>query len=287
MRNGNPPLTSSTPSFSELQYEEIGESIPQSDPDVDPWNFPLFERKSLPFDRLGIMSRPSLVPTSQGMMILRYDKLTCGILSVKDGMAENPWRTLVWPRAKDNQALYHALLALTAVHSSKQDPSLRVQGVSHMRQSITSLVLHSQGMRADAVLATSLALAFAYMRDRHTRTCIQHLRDTKALVSRVLDEGLESKGRGNDLDRIHFLCNTWSYMEVTARLTSIDDCGRPDLDLPVFHLPIDAVHDIDPLMGCTTTLYPLMGRVANLIKHMRKSSYNTVSLVAQAMELKL
>ncbi|KAJ5612236.1 hypothetical protein N7510_005430 [Penicillium lagena] len=275
--------------FSELledENEDIEDIIRQSDPDVGPWNFSLSEQGTLPFDLLGIPTGPSLSPSSQEMMILRYDKLTCGILSVKDGITENPWRTLVWPLAKDTPALYHAIFALTAFHSSKENPSLRVQGVAHMRQSITSLMQQIQDMRADAALATSLALAFADTWDQHTRTCIQHLRGAKALVSRVLNEGLRSNARGDELDRVRFLYNTWSYMDVIARLTSMDDCGTPDFDLSIFHLPSDAVHEIDPLMGCAATLYPLMSRVAELIQRVRKSSSNTVSLVAQAMELK-
>lgn len=264
--------------------EDIEEIIRQSD--LGPWGLAIPGQGSSLFDSFGIPRGPPLAPESQEMLIMRFDKLTCGILSVKDGQTENPWRTLIWPLAKDTPALYHAIFALAAFHSCKENPSLRVQGVGHMRQSMTYLMQQIQNMRADAALATSLALAFADTWDHHTNTCIQHLRGAKALVSQVLIAGLQSGMRGDELDRVRFLYNTWSYMDVIARLTSVDECDGQGLDISIFHLPDDVVHEIDPLMGCATTLFPLMSRVARLIQRVRKIPSNSLSIVSQAMELK-
>ncbi|KAJ5952945.1 uncharacterized protein N7479_011358 [Penicillium vulpinum] len=276
-------------SFSQLledENDDIEEIIRKADPGLGPWNFTLPDEDSFNLRTPSISDNPPLPPESPEMLVLRFDKLTCGILSVKDGALENPWRTLIWPLAKDTPALRHAIFALTAFHSSKQNPHLRVQGVKYMRQSITGLVGQIQNMRADAALATSLALAFADTWDQHTRTCIQHLRGAKALMCQVIAAGMQGGVSDEELDRIRFLYNTWSYMDVIARLTSLDECGPQSWDSSIFDLPSDTVHDIDPLMGCATTLYPLMSRVAKLIQHVRKSSSNTVSVVAQAMELK-
>ncbi|CAI7650595.1 unnamed protein product [Penicillium glandicola] len=272
-------------SFSQLledENDDIEEIIRKSDPGLGPWNFTLPEGDYFP----SMSDNPSLPPESPEMLVLRFDKLTCGILSIKDGALENPWRTLIWPLAKDTPALRHAIFAMTAFHSGKQSPHLRVQAVKHMRQSITGLVGQMQNMRADAALATSLALAFADTWDQHTRTCIQHLRAAKTLMCQVIAAGTQGAVSDEELDRIRFLYNTWSYMDVIARLTSLDECGAQSWDSSVFELPSDTVHDVDPLMGCATTLYPLISRVANLIQHVRKSTSNTVSVVAQAMELK-
>jgi hypothetical protein len=220
------------------------------------------------------------------MLTMRFDKLTCGILSIKDGMMENPWRTLIWPLAKSTPALHHAILALSAFHAAKENPSLRVQGVKHMRQSIVCLRQQIQSMRADTALATSLALAFADTWDQNTRTCIQHLRGAKALMLQVLNAGLQGGLQPEELDRIRFLYNTWTYMDVIARLTSLDESGPQDLNPSIFQLPTDAVHEIDPLMGCAATLFPLIGKVGRLVQRVRKTSTNSVSIVSQAMELK-
>lgn len=276
-------------SFSRLLDDEnndIEEIIRQSNTGIGSWNLTFPGVEAFNFDTSTIPGSPSLAPESPEMLVLRFDKLTCGILSVKDGALENPWRTLIWPLAKDTPALRYAIFALAAFHAGKQNPSLRVQGVRHMRQSMTCLARQIQNMRADAALATSLALAFADTWDQHTRTCIQHLRGAKAFMCQVIAAGMHKNISDDELDRIRFLYNTWSYMDVLARLTSLDECGPQNWNSSIFELPSDTVHDIDPLMGCATTLYPLMSRVAELIQHVRKTPSNTVSVVAQAMELK-
>ncbi|EHA25473.1 hypothetical protein ASPNIDRAFT_211476 [Aspergillus niger ATCC 1015] len=233
-----------------------------------------------------ICREPNLGVASPEMLVLQFDRVTCGILSVKDGIHENPWRTLIWPLAKETPALYHAVFSLAAFHSSKEVPALRVHGVDHMRQSITHLVHDIRNMRVDAALATSLALAFADTWDQHTRTCIQHLKGAKALVSQVVGLGAQGEMRGINLSRVRFLYNTWLYMDVIARLTSREESGDQEVDAPFFQPPSHAVHEIDPLMGCATTLFPLINQVARLVQRVRKTASNSISLISQAIELK-
>ena len=228
---------------------------------------------------------------SPEMLVTRFDKITCGILSVKDGAGENPWRTLIWPMARDTPALQHAVFSLAAFHSSRENPAFRVHGVDHMRRSIACMVHGIQNMRTDAALATSLALAFADTWDQHTRTCIQHLRGAKALVSQVLQDGAHMLARrgeedAHNLKRVRFLYNTWLYMDVIARITSLDECGSHVLDIPLFDSSDNTVHEIDPLMGCATTLFPLIDRAMRLIQRVRRTDSNSVAIVSQAIELK-
>ncbi|RDW72560.1 fungal specific transcription factor domain-containing protein [Aspergillus mulundensis] len=232
------------------------------------------------------LARPALSIGNPEMLVLHFDRSTCGILSVKDGIHENPWRTLVWPLAKDTPALYHAVFALAAFHASKDNPSLRVLGVDHMRQSITCMVQDIQSMRTDAALATSLALAFADTWDQHTRSCIQHLRGAKALVAQVVGLGMQGGLQGTDLRRVRFLYNTWLYMDVIARLTSREEQGDQEIEVPSFPFPQGTVHEIDPLMGCAATLFPLINQVARLIQRVRKTESNSISLISEAIELK-
>lgn len=283
------PNTPGSLSFSQLldeDNEDIEDIIRQSDPGAGPWNLTFPGQDGGSFDLSRLPDELSLAPESQEMLALRFDKLTCGILSIKDGVTENPWRTLIWPLAKSTPALYHAIFALSAFHAAKENPSLRVQGVKHMRQSITCLRQQIQSMRADTALATSLALAFADTWDQNTRTCIQHLRGAKALMLQVLNAGLQDGLSADELDRVRFLYNTWTYMDVIARLTSLDESGSQDLNPSIFHLPGVAIHEIDPLMGCAATLFPLIGRVARLVQQVRKTTTNSLSIVSQGMELK-
>jgi hypothetical protein len=45
--------------------------------------------------------------------------------------------------------------------------------------------------------------------------------------------------------------------------------------------------EIDPLMGCASTLFPLIGRVANLVRKVRKSACNSIDIISQANDLKI
>ncbi|KAI9880951.1 MAG: hypothetical protein M1830_009445 [Pleopsidium flavum] len=241
------------------------------------------------YDPLNAIYRPpDFHANSPEMLMVRFDRQTCGILSVKDGPTENPWRTLVWPLARDSPALYHAISSMTAFHTSKEKPEMRVEGMEHMRRSIRSLAAGIESMRTDTALATTLVLAFSESWDRHISTGIEHLRGAKALVNQALVRHQQSTLIGDDLTRLKFLCNTWVYMDVIARLTSVDDDDSNDFDAVLWY-PLGLItpnNEVDPLMGCATTLFPLIGRVANLVRRVRKNHCNSVAIISQAMELK-
>ncbi|CZR63591.1 probable acriflavine sensitivity control protein ACR-2 [Phialocephala subalpina] len=240
-----------------------------------------------PFNK--IYRQPEVQAGSPEMLMLRFDKQTCGILSVKDGPTENPWRTLVWPLARDSPALYHAIASMTAFHTSKEKPALRVDGMEHMRRSIRSLATGIEKMRTDTALATTLVLAFSESWDQHISTGIEHLRGARILVNQALVSHKKQNLMGDDFARLKFLCNTWVYMDVIARLTSIDDDDTVDFEQVLAPLNMESPNghaEIDPLMGCASTLFPIIGRVANLCRKVRKVDSNSIAIISQAIELK-
>ena len=91
-----------------------------------------------------------------------------------------------------------------------------------------------------------------------------------------------------DSSRLKFLCNTFVYMDVIARLTSLED--PHDLNLEEILTTVNASYgeqvEVDPLMGCALTLFPLIGRAANLIQRVRKTKSNSLTTISTAMELK-
>ena len=242
-----------------------------------------------PFSK--IYRQPKVQAGSPEMLMLRFDKQTCGILSVKDGPTENPWRTLIWPLARDSPALYHAIASMTAFHTSKEKPALRVDGMEHMRRSIRSLATGIEKMRTDTALATTLVLAFSESWDQHISTGIEHLRGARILVNQALVSHKKRHLSGDDLARLKFLCNTWLYMDVIARLTSVDEDETTDFDqlLAPLNLPMSQMNshtEIDPLMGCAATLFPLIGKAATLCRRVRKVETNSIAIISQAMEVK-
>ncbi|KAI4116055.1 MAG: hypothetical protein LQ345_003463 [Seirophora villosa] len=233
---------------------------------------------------------PRFSSRSPEMVLMRFDRQTCGILSVKDGPTENPWRTMIWPLAQDSPALYHAIGSMTAFHIARDHWKLRVEGVAHMRDSIRYLScgIEEGNIRLDAALATTLALAFSESWDRHISTGIQHLKGAKTMVNQALLEHRRNSLTPEEVRRLRFLCNTWVYMVVIARLTSVDDDESDEFDYAL-NAPIhslEAQHEMDPLMGCASTLFPLIGRVANLVRAVCKSARNSINTIQQANELK-
>ena len=258
-----------------------------------------------------IYPQPFFAEDSPEMLTFRFDRLTCGILSVMDGPTENPWRNLVWPLAQQSPALYHAITAMTAFHSAGDVPQLRVVGHEHKAASIRFIQegIRDNSMDDQTAIATALALGFAEAWDQHTATGNTHIKGAQVLVRRALRDHQRNQLVGDDLSRLKFLCNAWVYMDVIARLTSVDSddsndfdntfvfSGNPNDCPPLvfgdaehpgfgidFGMPIDA--RLDPLMGCANTLFPLIGRVANLVRKVCRSQANSPAIISQANDLK-
>lgn len=233
---------------------------------------------------------PRLSPSSLELLLLGFDRETCGILSIKDGPTENPWRTMIWPLAHESPALYHAIVSMAAFHTARSKKELIVEGITHMEKSVENLRSGiSEGtIHLDAALATTLALAFTESWDLHTSTGIKHLKGAKWLIHRALVTHRNDALTPPEVARLRFLCNTWVYMVVIARLTSVDDDESNDFDyaLNAATDPHKTQHEVDPLMGCAATLFPLIGRVANLVRKVRKTPRNSINIISQANDLK-
>ncbi|KAL8716102.1 MAG: hypothetical protein Q9220_000007 [cf. Caloplaca sp. 1 TL-2023] len=239
----------------------------------------------------GIYSWPRLSSTSPEMMTLQFDKSTCGILSVKDGPGENPWRTMIWPLAQDSPALYHALISMTAFHNSKNSHLLRIEGITHMKRSLKYLRLEmaNKSISVDAALATTLALAFAESWDLHISTGILHLRGAVSLINTAIAQRENRSLSSSQMDNLRFLFSTWVYMDVIARLTSVnvDESDHFSFALDAAIGPQRARYKVDPLMGAAATLFPLIGRVANLVRIVFRSSRNSIKMISHANDLKM
>ena len=218
----------------------------------------------------------------------RFNRNTCGVLSVKDGPTENPWRTLIWPLARDCPALYHAIASMTSFHQSFQNPPMRLQGIDHMHTAVQALSEGLQNMRFDAAISTTLVLAFAESWDVHISTGINHIKGAKVLINQALVQQRQTPKQGEEWARLKFLCNTWIYMDVIARLTSADDDQSNDVDAIYnsIHPAGETEASLDPLMGCAHSLFPIIGRVATTIRKVQKPSCDYPYLITQAMRLK-
>ena len=232
--------------------------------------------------------QPGSAARSSEMLLRKFDKHTCGILSLRNGPNENPWRTIVWPLAHDSAPLFHAIHSLTAFHSAKRRPQLKVEGMERMRTSVQLLASGIGDMHIETALATALVLAFSESWDMHISTGSRHLRGARVLVSKALGAARLQDHDSLEGRRTRFLCNSWLYMDVIARLTSAEDTEFDEIDeaLWSFVTPKGFTEEIDPLMGCASTLFPIIGRVAGLACKVKTSASTSIHLISQASELK-
>ena len=252
-----------------------------------------------------MLHQPQVNVGCPDVLFSRFDRETCGILSVKDGPTENGWRTLVLPMARNCPPLYHALAALTSFHLAKQLPSLRQQGIEHMQSSLNGLRSQLPHMRADAAVATSLVLAFAESWDKKITTGIDHIKGACSMLQRAFASHKEKPLSGRDLERLRFLSSTWVYMDVIARLTSTgssdynefdeicqtfsSSCSIPERASPSCpqHGSVPGDAGLDTLMGCAASLFPLVGHTANLVRRVYRTSFNNAPIIARATELRV
>ena len=293
------PGVSNLQTYPSIPSDDDVEEILREPDDPGAWNMalpsPLYsDSSSSCLSRLNVLStaiygQPKLYPDSEEMLTLRFDTQTCGILSIKDGPTENPWRMQLWPMARESPALRYAINAMTAFHASKERPSLRIKGMQDFGQSLVLLSAGIQDERVDVSLATTLVLAFAESWDQLISTGITHLRGAKRLVNQVVTNYRQGSLHPEVEARLNFLCRTWVYMDVIARLTALEGDDSEDFTT-VLSSPLCGTlaptQSIDPLMGCASTLFPLIGRVANLIRKVRTSRRNSLPIVSQASELK-
>ena len=232
----------------------------------------------------------NLDPEFSGFLHLLFHDHTCGILSIKNGLGENPWWNLLWPMAFTDAALYYSTLAMTASHAaSSRYPALRHKALALQTTGIHLLQANMSKMRSDTALATALVLAFAESWHSHIYSGIIHLRGARRMILQGLEQQASTEMDAIDQDRMQFLQSTWVYMDVIARLTALGGDDPEDLDsivLPTMYGPEAVIHEIDPLMGCATTLFPLIGAIASLIKEVRKSRKTLLQTITRAAVLR-
>ncbi|RVX66419.1 hypothetical protein B0A52_09649 [Exophiala mesophila] len=224
-----------------------------------------------------------------------FEHQTCTILSIKDDHTKSPWVTLIWPMAAGYPALYHALAAMTCFQLCKTQPQFRGSGLHHVRSSMQNL---AHGFKDDvagleAMIATRLALAFAQAWDpQKTTNGIDHINDAKSLIQEAASQHRHRRTTPANLSRLSFLANTCMYMDVIARLNCseqntannlafVNACSALSSHVPGFQ-------QLDPLMGCAITLFPLMGRLAELVGRvlMRPGKQNSPPIISTAAELR-
>lgn len=236
-----------------------------------------------------LSSQPQLAIDSPEMLMKRFDRLTCGIMSISDAPKENPWRRLIWPLMYSNPIVFDAVASMTCFQGSRNTPELRARGNYYSSRVLTAMQTEPESLRTDVALASALCLAFGESWDCSfsAKTGIDYIRVCKRLVKGALRTGRQNPSDVESQRRLKFLCKTWIYIDVIARLTSVDNDISNDFEhvTNLINGPLDAETDLDPLMGCASTLFPIVGRVANLARRVCRLENNTLEIVQEASRL--
>lgn len=241
---------------------------------------------------------PSLSDSAETVKHL-FDNYLYDVLSVEDDQTTNrtmnPWQVHVWPMADNCPALYHALAAMAYSYTSKSQPQFRGAGLEHCDSSLQALAQGKDNMTMplEASLAARLALGFVgTWDDQHFSSGIEHLRTAGRLIRDALNKHQTARLEGEELDRLSFLARTWMYKDVTTRLANSYDGDSLDLEFMTtcIHLdPLPLEQQLDPLMGCAITLFPLLGRLADMIKCVRRRTekHNSPFMISKGTELRV
>ncbi|KEF52512.1 uncharacterized protein A1O9_11354 [Exophiala aquamarina CBS 119918] len=245
-----------------------------------------------PFLHWDQQSTPKRLP--QATIRELFELRTCEILSIKDDQTRNPWRTLIWPMAQDCPALYHALAAMTCLQLTKTQPEFGLPGIRHYDLCIQALSTTevNNSMSLESAIATRLALGWAECWDnRKTSTGMNHINSAHRLMQKAVSKHQASSLTDGELSRLSFLANTWIYMDVLARFSCLQDGGPLDFDFMntcSLLSPVPLSRQVDPLMGCAVTLFPIIGRLADLVRHVRKRSEkrNSLAIISKALDIR-
>ncbi|KAJ4512351.1 hypothetical protein HRR83_006867 [Exophiala dermatitidis] len=224
-----------------------------------------------------------------------FDEHLSDVISIKDDQPKNPWRVYVWPMADSCPALYHALAAMTYLYASNSRPQLRTAGLEHLRASRQAFTPgeNTTNMSLHASLAARLVLSFAESWGGQPASCaIEHIRIAAGLLRDAFEKHQNTRLKGEELGCLSFLARIWIYKDVINRLTTSYKEEPVDVDSITAYVLLDPVpleQQLHPLLGCAIKLFPLLGRLTDVIKSVQRRSekHNSPSMISRAAALRL
>ena len=209
-------------------------------------------------------------------IVQQFCQNTSTILSIRTGPRENPWLEVIWPMAQNHGILYHALAAMACSQASGDRYDLRQHENHHKAECLKSWKQTEEHGNPNVAIAVCLALAFSESWSREVETGSRHIEKAKRIIKKLLsDENRLRTCSESEQVVTGFLCKTWMYVDILARLTSqdIDMCPTFEEIFHITHSPLHAEKELDPLMGCAGTLFPTIGRVAQLARSVLDQGY--------------
>ncbi|KAK4934908.1 hypothetical protein LTR10_023941 [Elasticomyces elasticus] len=253
------------------------------------------DQNNAPGIQKGLHQQPSSLSDTPETVKHIFDNQLYDVLSIQDDQTTNPWQVHVWPMADNCPALYHALAAMAYSYTSKSQPQLRAAGLEHYNSSLQALVQgkDNTSMSLDGSVAARLALSYVdFWDDEQASSGIEHVRVAEGLLREAIDKYKTTRLTGEEMDRLNFLARTWVYKAVMTRLTTPYEGGSVDLESMEAYIQLDPLpleQQLDPLMGCAITLFPLLERLADIVKSVRRRTerHNSAFLISKGAELRM
>jgi len=234
---------------------------------------------------IGTILIPPRASPSINAMLQCFERDIIRFLSVEEGHWANPWRTMIIPLSNQSEALHHAILSLGAVQLSKSfGPRAKLEGVEHRAISINRVMTESD----IPSLATTLVLAMVECWDQETKVATEYLAMARSIVERVARTVNERSLQGHEVERVHFLCKAWLYLDIIAGLTCRDfPDSLPQIDEVSSMLDATgSVDNVDHLMGLARGLFLMLARITKLTRGVRECEVNTEAMVTEAEAIK-
>jgi hypothetical protein len=247
------------------------------------------ELRSLLQQTEALVDIPNLIKTI-------FHEYTCKNLSIFEPSDGNYWSSNMWSMSTACPMLYHSLAAMACMHVSNLHSALRVQGLHHMQQSASDMDVcdTSEPLLLDRSIAASIALAFAEAWGCGPVSSIcARIETAQNLLQVATTTSPVTRPTTQNMEMFRFLAKTCLYVDVMTRLTTKVPGGiSADSKTPSELLqpgPIPAGESgMDALMGYAADLFPIIGRVADLVRDVRRrtAKLNSPSIISRATELK-
>ena len=226
-------------------------------------------------------------------MRIFFHQYAVQVLSMSE-RSENPWSTVVWPMACQSEALFHALAAIACFQQVRNVPFMHEQGLAHIQESLQDFIKeqNDEDTGHDVLIATALALSIATSWNSQKPSIdYDHIQTAKRLIHQSIITCKTSPCFREISYQMRFLSRAWLHRDVLARFTC---SSNPVLDLELFSFIANSSNlgptseELDPLMGYSTTLFPTLGRVANLVSEIRTrfTRRNSPVIISKAIELR-
>jgi hypothetical protein len=166
-----------------------------------------------------------LSPADFNNLFNTFNNYTSNIMSIKDGPAENPWRTLIFPLSLQYPVLFKAIASMSVSHLLQLNKDDHLEKLSHdyMCSSMTELAegLTNNSIPNEVALATCLVLAITEgWRSGGKSSGIIHLKGARSIMKKLTPQKIS-----NNVELYGFLINTFIYFDVMCRLSNVSLIG--------------------------------------------------------------